>query len=183
MTTSNEVSRTPILSRLGPLAAALLVAACETGAPEPSEVCAPEDGCDGVVDVQERSAAQQRAESLAIERRVITPRPGSLAAERRVMAPQRITEDFTTRPAAEPTPEFGFTATPDAQTPLDLERFTAADHCEDDDDPDVTPVAFDPAQCASILIHCAPGWVNYSDACGCGCEFVGAAPTDLQQAE
>ena len=61
MTTSTSATPTSLLLRLGLLVATVFAVACDAEPQDPSreriEVCGPEDGCDGIADVQELDAA------------------------------------------------------------------------------------------------------------------------------
>ncbi len=141
---------TSLLLRLGLVAATFCAAACDA---EPQdlddEVCAPEDGCDGIAEVQERAAAH--AANV----------PPAFTSLRRTHSPPSYGDRLAVAERTNPV----------SPTPLPL----AANLC-DRDDPEVGYVADDAEGCGAIFFTCEPTWTAFENECGCGCEYTGATP-------
>ena len=151
--TATTSARTSLLLRLGLLAASLCAVACDAEPQDSTEeICTPEDGCDGIVEVQERGAAH----SANVE--------PTLSSIRRAHSPPSYEETFAVAERTNPV----------SPAPLAL----AADTC-DRDDPEVGYVADDAEGCASIFFSCEPSWRAFENECGCGCEYTGATPYGL----
>ncbi len=144
--TATTPARTSLL-RLVLLAASFCAVACDAEPQdsyiEQGEVCGPEDGCDGIAEVQERDGAQ----SANVEPNLTS-----------VHGPPTHGDSLGVAVRTNPV----------GPTELRLPVPTC-----DRDDADLSYVADDPETCAVLLFTCAPGWRGFQSECGCGCEFTG----------
>ncbi len=122
---------------------------------DPTEACLPSQGCDGVDEVTEIEPPDEPTYG-PVTARVVSVHSG------RAEAPAAPLELLPPPPTGVNPP--------------------SACLVHPDDQATVTIVAHDPEVCASISVHCVPGWTNIDPECGCGCRYIGdEEPVDPAQ--
>ncbi len=70
--------------------------------------------------------------------------------------------------------EFSSEDAPNGPEPLGFEAQIQPSWCEHGEF--ISYVSETEEFCEGISIHCAPGWENFDDECGCGCIYAGESP-------